>query len=373
MITLIRLAVCLAVLLFQSAISAPDDDTTIVTMEGVNCLATHYVIFPQPWETLTLSNLTSCQHFDDYRNTCLGSYDGGEDYIIQFDIVVPVYARIRLDPHGTAWTGIALDSVCPPGPSCMAFSSHSGSAAHELGIIRLLAGSYYLIVDTWPQPNCIPSFEVEISQVMGDPFGVDCVSPFGLQLAMDELPLVIKPIHAATFENDMSASCLGEYDSGEDVFYRLYVQENLDLSVRLDPDGVAGSGFVIDSICPPGLNCIASAVDETGQTYGVSDLKLPAGQYFFVIDSRLGVDLWNLSLTIESSHLCGDPNADNVISISDVIHVINYVFAGGEAPYPMVAGDVDQNSLVNISDAVYLINYIFASGTEPCGGTLESQ
>ncbi len=68
----------------------------------------------------------------------------------------------------------------------------------------------------------------------------------------------------------------------------------------------------------------------------------------------------------EASYVCGDADASGVVTISDVVYLINYIFAGGPAPNPLLAGDVDCNAIVTISDAVYLINYIFAGGPVPC-------
>ncbi len=62
----------------------------------------------------------------------------------------------------------------------------------------------------------------------------------------------------------------------------------------------------------------------------------------------------------------GDCDGNCIISISDVVYIIQYIFAGGPEPIPYEAGDVDCNGIVNISDAVVLINFIFAGGPPPC-------
>ncbi len=64
--------------------------------------------------------------------------------------------------------------------------------------------------------------------------------------------------------------------------------------------------------------------------------------------------------------VCGDPDGNTIVTISDAVFLINYIFAGGPAPNPILSGDVDCNAIVTISDAVYLINYIFAGGAAPC-------
>jgi hypothetical protein len=65
-------------------------------------------------------------------------------------------------------------------------------------------------------------------------------------------------------------------------------------------------------------------------------------------------------------YLCGDCNGDEVINISDAVHLIAYIFSGGPPPWPYAAGDVNCDGTVNISDAVYLIAYIFIDGPVPC-------
>ncbi len=65
-------------------------------------------------------------------------------------------------------------------------------------------------------------------------------------------------------------------------------------------------------------------------------------------------------------YICGDADGTAIVTISDAVYLISYIFAGGPAPNPMLSGDSDCSGTVNISDAVYLINYIFAGGPAPC-------
>ena len=64
----------------------------------------------------------------------------------------------------------------------------------------------------------------------------------------------------------------------------------------------------------------------------------------------------------------GDANCSRVVSISDAVFLINYIFAGGCAPCDPNSADVNRSCTVTISDAVYLINYIFAGGNPPLPG-----
>ncbi len=68
-------------------------------------------------------------------------------------------------------------------------------------------------------------------------------------------------------------------------------------------------------------------------------------------------------LQVASACLCGDANGDGLISISDVVYLITFIFGAG--PAPVCDSDVDGNGIVTISDAVYMINFIFGGGPAP--------
>ncbi len=62
----------------------------------------------------------------------------------------------------------------------------------------------------------------------------------------------------------------------------------------------------------------------------------------------------------------GDANRDETVNVADAVFIINYVFKGGPASYPIYASDANCDKDVNVSDAVYLINYVFKGGNKPC-------
>lgn len=76
-----------------------------------------------------------------------------------------------------------------------------------------------------------------------------------------------------------------------------------------------------------------------------------------------GVDDFRVS--VYQCLLCGDVNHDEIIDVSDVIYLINYLFVGGPAPDPLETGDVNSDDVVDIADVIYLINYLFVEGPEP--------
>jgi hypothetical protein len=61
----------------------------------------------------------------------------------------------------------------------------------------------------------------------------------------------------------------------------------------------------------------------------------------------------------------GDTNGDCLISVSDLVFLINYLFKGGTPPDPIEAGDADCDGQVTVSDIIYLFSYLFKGGPAP--------
>jgi hypothetical protein len=66
--------------------------------------------------------------------------------------------------------------------------------------------------------------------------------------------------------------------------------------------------------------------------------------------------------------LCGDVNASGGVDLGDIVYLMQYIFADGQAPNPLQSGDVNCDGRTNIGDAVYLVSYVFLGGAAPCAG-----
>lgn len=64
-------------------------------------------------------------------------------------------------------------------------------------------------------------------------------------------------------------------------------------------------------------------------------------------------------------YVAGDVDGNGTVTISDVVFLINYIFAGTQAPPNPSAADTDCSGMISISDAVYLISFIFNGGAVP--------
>ncbi|TDI72683.1 MAG: hypothetical protein E2O84_08455 [Bacteroidetes bacterium] len=63
----------------------------------------------------------------------------------------------------------------------------------------------------------------------------------------------------------------------------------------------------------------------------------------------------------------GDVNGDALVTSSDIIALVNFVFKGGSGPIPCVAaGDINCNGAVTSADIIALVAYVFKGGTPPC-------
>ena len=99
---------------------------------------------------------------NNYSDTDLLWYDGGEDIIYTLVISEEVDVTIEMDPNGTSWTGIGLFSGCPAIGNSIATYTGSGTEVRTINQ-TLSAGTYYIMVDTWPSPNYIVSFALTVS------------------------------------------------------------------------------------------------------------------------------------------------------------------------------------------------------------------
>ena len=142
----------------ESALCTDDPSPCPALQPGDNCGAP-IVIASLPFTDV---GQYTCGRGNDYDNTCLGYYDGGEDIIYEFTLAAPADIQVQLNPNTTTYTGVLLDDACPADPSaCIAYSTSYSAIPHGFSV-SLAAGTYYIMVDTWPAPDCIPDFDIYV-------------------------------------------------------------------------------------------------------------------------------------------------------------------------------------------------------------------
>jgi subtilisin family serine protease len=135
----------------------------------------------------------TCGRYDYYDDTCLGYYDGGEDIIYKLTVTSAMDVDIILDPCGTSWTGIAIGDMCPL-ERCIGYStSGSSSEPHGIVCVHLDQGVYYIMIDTWPSPDCIEQFVLTIEQcvpdisIEPDQLNFDCYGAYSGESTSDDM------------------------------------------------------------------------------------------------------------------------------------------------------------------------------------------
>ncbi len=255
---------------------------------------------------VTLLNQYTCGRLDYYNATCLGVYDGGEDIIYEVNVSTAIDVDITLDAKGTTYTGFVIDGSCPPDPStCIGTSTSSSGSPHTMFGVHLEPGTYYVMVDTWPSPDCIPDFDLTFAQSAGPTPGDDCTDPQIVKLP-DDLPYLDAGQMTCGRGNNYDATCLGSYDGGEDIIYEIEVSSTVTLDIVLDPNGTTWSGMSIDDECPDANStCIATVTSSSGSPKGFYGITLGPGIYYIMVDTYPSPTcIPNFSLSISEAEAC---------------------------------------------------------------------
>jgi hypothetical protein len=100
---------------------------------------------------------TTCGAGNQLGIQCNGSYGGGEDYVYRLNIAsAGVYTINLTATGGGSWIGWFLKdgANCTVGSSCLANATSGGGTVANGQFNFTTPGTYFLIIDTWPLPNC---------------------------------------------------------------------------------------------------------------------------------------------------------------------------------------------------------------------------
>ena len=310
-----------------------------VATPGDNCSDPYVVNLPADMP-YTDANQYTCGRVNDYSATCLDFYDGGEDMVYFIKVTAAVTVDITLDPKGTTYTGFAIDlpAACPLDAGvadCIAKSTNSGGTAHKILGLALAPGDYYLMVDTWPAPDCIADFDLIIEEAAPTPDGANCADPLEITLGAGSLPYTASGLTNCGLANDYSTTCMGSYDGGEDHITKLVLTEPLVLDITLNPNGSTYSAMAIDNVCPLDVatgSCIGYIGTSSGTAKSLLGLNLAAGTYYIMVDTWPTPNcIPNFSLTFAGA--APPPPNDNCASAIPVGDVTNLPFDNSAATH----------------------------------------
>jgi len=226
---------------------------------------------------------------NDYDNTCLNDFDGGEDVIYEITLAAETTIQVTINPNGTLHTGMALNDDCFDNPSatCLAVATDIwGNGDPYSFTITLDAGTYWLMVDTWPNPTNIADYDLDIEEAGTAP-NDECASA-----------IEIGEVTNFFFNNELATGAATTCTDGANIWYKYTPTFTGEAFVDL-----CGSLFdtqlgVYDAC---GGTLLACGDDECG---GGTDLQSKV-----LIDVVLGTPVW-----IEIGGYDGD-NGDGYLSI----------------------------------------------------------
>ncbi|RKX28017.1 MAG: hypothetical protein DRP47_05410, partial [Candidatus Zixiibacteriota bacterium] len=268
----------------------------------------------------TIANQYTCGRQDYYNETCLGSYDGGEDLIVQLNLADDMDVKITLDPKGLTYTGIAISNGCPDdGGTCIGSSTNSGSDPHTIQALSLTAGSYFIIVDTWPTPDCIPDLDIIIEEMGETQEGDNCLSPIKV-----DLPGFTSDLGQTTCGriDDYNATCMGYYDGGEDIIYEITVASAMTVNFTLDPKGTTYSGMGLFNSCPSDDDCIDYETGYSSDPKRMTCVSLDPGVYYLMVDTWPSPDCipeFDLFITDTTCEALENDDCADAIAINEVM------------------------------------------------------
>jgi hypothetical protein len=148
----------------------------------------------------------------------------------------------------------------------------------------------------------------------------------------------------------------------------IYVEIVNSVSGESDTLDFIGTGGALDSLLNTGNDWLEYSYDLCHIPPGISVYL----RFSFVSDNQYTYDgegFYIDDVRVKSKTfvwLSGDVNYDQVINITDVVLLINYLFKGGVAPVPeLLVADANCDGKVTVSDVIYLINYLFKGGPSP--------
>lgn len=245
------------------------DWTVTVTIEdipmGANCDNPYLVSLPTELP-YTHADQSNCGLGNAYSDTELGSYDGGDDAIYEITVTSDVTVDITLDPGTTTWTGIAIFDGCPTTDNMITSNTNSSASVYGMEGVVLPAGTYYIMIDTWPSPDCIDNYTLTIST---NPIG-DYAENTTLTLTPETQNVasgndangVLDIVYPETVSADMPAEMLTDALLDVSELTAGAVIELFDGATSLGTYTVAGGESVMASEAFTGVNRVAASMTE---------------------------------------------------------------------------------------------------------------
>jgi hypothetical protein len=120
---------------------------------GADCASPLVVSLPADLSPVYFNPNTTCGRGNDYTDTCMNAFDNGEDLIYELNLTQDMCLDITMATDAIGM-GFAIGDTCPlsAGTSCLYQALNQD--IDVLTNVELAAGTYYLMVDSNPNPTC---------------------------------------------------------------------------------------------------------------------------------------------------------------------------------------------------------------------------
>jgi hypothetical protein len=298
----------------------------------------------------------TCGRGHDYDYiTCLNPFDGGEDMIYQVGVTSACNVDILLDPKASDWSGIAIDVACPPGSPCMVYATNYYATPYGIYSVHLEPGTYYIMVDTWPAPDCIPEFDLTIQEAAPPPANDECTGA---------------PVYN-TFPADVYGTTVGATVDCPDVlnwnavWYEFdvpYTCNNITVDYCLTDWSISQIGIVLYNSCPP--NCAAYIVSSGYQwlscANGTSNPEvwwndLPGPASYWLPVYPFAMNTFGFTVNVEECVPCDVVCPPGAMQENEPVCYDGYVdnYNGGCNSSPYVWQDITCNTWICGTSGVY--------------------
>jgi hypothetical protein len=233
----------------------------------------------------TSANNYTCGRGDNYPSDDMCYYFGdGEDGVYELDVASAIDVDFTFDPKGTTWSYFEITNACPPNGTCLGYAGSSSGSVASLTYVHLDPGTYWIIVDTWPTPDCIPDFDLSITASPTANEGDNCTDPLDFTFGSADLPYTIADQYTCGRGNNYSNTCLGSYDGGEDIIMAITPTDDMNVDITLDPKGTTYTGLAIDAACPLDASTCLGKVTISGSDPGtIYNVSLTGGVTYYLM------------------------------------------------------------------------------------------
>lgn len=254
------------------------------------------------------TGINTATYGDDFSSSdaCGSYYMNGDDIV--FEYTSPGNECLLIELSNTdqyADVGLFLMDNCPDDASttCLDYATQSNGAPSLVYTITS-AGTYYIVVSTYPTPQST-SFDIDVTS-SGVNTGITCANA----VTIPSIPYSQTGLSTACHGDDYSSAdaCGSSYMNGDDYIFEFTPAINQSVSITLNNTTTDVGLFIIDR-CPNagGANCVASATETAGNP-SICGVSLTAGTTYYIIVSSDGSPQstpFDITIGAASTPTCG--------------------------------------------------------------------